>query len=52
MRSRVVDVTVVFLAIRPQGEPEDQFGRCAPGAVLVRAGIERFAVRVERVKKV
>jgi hypothetical protein len=35
---------VVLLGVGTQGEAEDQFGRCAPGAVLVCVGIARFAV--------
>ena len=35
---------MVLLAVRTQGEPEDQFGRRALRAVLVGAGIGRFAV--------
>jgi hypothetical protein len=52
---------VVLLSVGTQGEPEDQFGRRASGAVVVGAGIERFTifpvdppvtVGVERIREV
>ena len=41
---QVVDVVVVLLAVRTQGEPENQFGRRSLRTVLVGAGIARFPV--------